>query len=538
MRIKRALRPLIPDRVMARYRLAQHSRQVRTNVDVVLAGKGERRRWLGATPDTYRVVEAPAHTAAEEPLRDVVAFGGELERAMRLVALPDAEVGVVARVEPPTIVGRRRRQPPMDPVAIAAPSTAIAEVGGLPEGDSPLSGLLDRLRDAGRRIALDPVVVHGPVDSTRTDPISVPSVVILAAVPMHDVGGGSRATQLALEFVRSGYHVTYVALYGTQESTDIGLRFIHPHLEQTRADVFVAAALRNRIAHPGLVMVEAPAPGFRGPVEALRKAGFTIVYDIIDDWSDPALGGDWYDTDTETWFIRTADHVTASASDLADRAARLGTPTVLVPNAVNTDVFGGVTGADPPVEFPSGDGPVFGYVGSLYGEWFDWDALRAVAVAFPAGHVVVIGDDKGGHPDMPGNVSFLGLKAQFELPPYVRRFDVGLLPFTVSDTTHAVSPLKVYEYLASSVPVAAPPLRALEGLDGVAVDDDLVTAVRRALAGPAVDGASVRDRHSWRERVETLIELTGIERATESAPAKIVRRPAVHYGKNDRVVGE
>ena len=35
-RIKRTLRPLIPDRVMARYRLQQHSLQVRTNVDVVL----------------------------------------------------------------------------------------------------------------------------------------------------------------------------------------------------------------------------------------------------------------------------------------------------------------------------------------------------------------------------------------------------------------------------------------------------------------------------------------------------------------------
>ncbi len=241
MRIRQIIRPLIPDRLMARYRLAQHSRQVRTNVDVVLTDPGERRRWLGATPDTYRVVGPPTQADAPKPAREVVAFGSDTERATRLLALPEAEVGLVARVQAPRIVGRKRREPLMSPVTIAAPAAAIAEVGGLPDGELPLLGLLDRLRDAGRRIALDPVVVHDSVNLTRSDPIAEPPVVILSAVPMHDVGGGSRATQLALEFVRRGYHVTYVALYGTQESADLGLRFIDPHLEQVRADAFDAA---------------------------------------------------------------------------------------------------------------------------------------------------------------------------------------------------------------------------------------------------------------------------------------------------------
>ena len=36
------------------------------------------------------------------------------------------------------------------------------------------------------------------------------------------------------------------------------------------------------------------------------------------------------------------------------------------------------------------------------------------------------------------NISFLGLKAQFELPPYVRQFDVGLLPFVIADDRQSV----------------------------------------------------------------------------------------------------
>ena len=151
--------------------------------------------------------------------------------------------------------------------------------------------------------------------------------------------------------------------------------------------------------------------------------------------------------------MRTSDHVVASAADLAVRSERMGAKATVVPNGVNAEVFGEVAEGEVPRDFPVGDGQSFWrHVGSLYGGWFDWVALERVAVSFPAARIVVIGDDKGGHPAMPSNVFFLGLKAQFELPAYVRRFDVGLLPFIVSDMTHAVSPLKVYEYLASGVP--------------------------------------------------------------------------------------
>ena len=536
MWVKQTLRPLIPDRLMARFRLAQHSRQVRTNVDVVLANSGEQRRWLGTTPDTYRVVEAPNPADVSESAREIETFGGDTERAIELLALPDAEVGVVARVARPAIVDRRRVEPRMEPIAIAASSEAIAEVGGPPSGPEALAGLLERLRHAGRRIALEPVVDDGSVDARRKDPIALPPVVILSAVPTHDVGGGSRATQLALEFTRRGNHVTYVALFGTQESLDLGLRFIHPNLEQTRADAFDPESLLSRVDGPGLVVVEIPARGYRAPVEALQAAGWSVLYDVIDDWSDPALGGEWYDAATEEWFAQTADHVTASATDLAKRMARWGLETVVVPNAVNTDLFSGDLHGEPPSDLPDSDGPIFGYVGSLYGEWFDWDALRRVSVSFPNARLVVIGDDKAGHPDMPDNVSFLGLKAQFELPPYVQRFDVGLLPFSVSDTTHAVSPLKVYEYLASGVPVAAPPLRALDGLEGVSVNDDLVEAVRQAFDDGPVDSASAIAEHSWRERVATMANLANLDPTQETTPVKIVTRPPTHYEKGSRLV--
>ena len=535
MTFKQLIRPLIPDRTMARYRLAQHSRQVRTNVNVVLNDPARRKRWLGTTPDTYRVVDAQPSHRASTPVQGIAAFGSDIGRAIQLLDVIDAEIGVVARVAAPSIVGRKRVEPAMEPIAIAGHQDVIDEVGGLPGGGNSLAGLLARLRDAGRRFALLPVETS-QVDSSRHDPIDSIPVVILSAVPLHDIGGGSRAAQLAFALLRCGFHVTYVAMHGTQESIDLGLRYIHPNLEQYRVDGFDAAITADRASHRGLVLVEAPSDIFRASVDTLGAQGWTVGYDIIDDWSDPALGGEWFNADIERWMLDRTDFVTASAPDLVERARVVGVSATLIPNAVNRDVFEPVID-DLPHDLPVVDGPVIGYHGSLYGDWFDWAALRSIADAYPDGAIVVIGDTKGVAEEMPGNVAFLGLKAQQDLPAYVQRFDVGLIPFHVTETTHAVSPLKVYEYLASGVPVAAPPLRALDGLDGVHMSGDLVVAVRASLEAPRPDRVQALDRHSWDARVEILLEKAGVDLpAIPGKPVTAVRRPVVHYARTERDV--
>ena len=117
----------------------------------------------------------------------------------------------------------------------------------------------------------------------------------------------------------------------------------------------------------------------------------------------------------------------------------------------------------------------------------------------------------------------------------LENLDVGLVPFTVTPTTHAVSPLKVFEYLACGVPVAAPPLRALEGVDGVVLDRDLVTAVAAARSGPRPDPKAALRDHSWGARLEVLFEAAGETLADVTGPAvQIARRPVVHYRWRER----
>ncbi|GMQ85988.1 MAG: hypothetical protein BMS9Abin07_1558 [Acidimicrobiia bacterium] len=531
MSVKRTLRPLIPDQVMARYRLAQHSKTVRVNVEVAVTDAAETRRWLSTTPDTYRVID-PTHLG--EPPQDVIVIpeGADADAAARLLSRPDIAAVVVGEVARPRLVDRRRSEPAIAPTAIVVRPGTLEDIGDVPAGDHPLPGLLARLRDGGHRIGLVPVPQAG-ADPIRRDPIAAEPVVILAAVPMHDVGGGSRGAQMALELVTRGYHVTYVHLYPSYEQVDLGLRYIHPHLEQVRFDRFDATVLGERTGgSAGVVMLELPAPRYLEVATGLHDAGWDLVYDIIDDWSDPALGGDWFDSEGERDLIATADAVVASAPDLVEHAASAGRDATLVPNAVNASVF--ATGeTDRPVDLP--DGPLIGYHGSLYGDWFDWEALADVARRYPDATLVLIGEARRVPEGLPDNVVFLGLKAQQDLPGYLSRFDVGIVPFVVTPTTHAVSPLKVYEYLACAVPVAAPPLRALEGVDGVHTDPDLTRAVAAALAAPRPDSAQALRHHSWGNRLGDLFSALGRDLPEASAtPVRIEQRPARHYGRGER----
>ena len=541
MSVKRALLPHMPDSAMAHYRLRRELFRARfglrqasapTEVNIeVLADRGHARRWLLATGDTCRTIDPSALRLAPREMV-VIPEGANVDDAARLLGRPGIDAGVVGFVEAPTWADRSTGLL-IEPTAIVTKQRFIDEVGGVPDGPNPLPGLLARITDAGHRIGLVPTIADS-VDAQRRDPITGDAEVILAAVPLHDVGGGSRGAQIALELVRRGYHMTYVNRYPTYEDVDLGLRYIHPRLEQVGFTRFNADALAKRcVDGGGLIIVEIPDPGYEPALSTLQAAGWDVVFDIIDDWSDPALGGEWYDEGFETGLIAESNAVVSSAPDLVERATRVGrSDAVLVPNAVNESVFGGEAG-NRPHDLP--DGPLIGYHGSLYGDWFDWDSLRTVARANADATVVLIGEARGVPRDIPDNVVFLGLKAQGDLPAYLSRLDVGLVPFKVTPTTHAVSPLKVFEYLACGVPVAAPPLRALEGVDGVVLDADLVAGVAAARSGPRPDPESALRDHSWGSRLTDLFAAADDTLADVTGPAvQIARRPVVHYRWRDR----
>lgn len=528
VRVKRWIRPLVPDSVMARFRLAQHSRIVRNNVDIYESDKAAVRRWLRLTPDTYRVISGSPPSGSQT---DSVAVGSVDPELAGFLGWHGSEVVVRGRVNRPSMRGMRVVEPAVAAVSLVTTSDVLAE---LPvDTTSTPDEIFRSATDAGRRVGLIPEISDDPVDRVKP-PIDVQAVVILSAVPLHDIGGGSRASQIAFEFLRRGCHVTYVHRYPSSEGSDLGLRYVHEHLEQVPFHRFVPDRLAERV-NDGTVILEAPIREFLAPAQTLKRHGWSVIYDLIDDWTDESLGGDWYDADIESQIVALADGVTCSAEDLVLQMVRLGREPVLVPNGVNESLFGALAGSEPPSDMPPG--PVIIYHGSLYGSWFDWEALRAVAVDLPDHSLAIIGDPRGVPAALPSNVHLLGLKAQGDLAAYLTRCEVGIVPFVVNELTHAVSPLKVYEYLACGIPVAAPPLRPLLELDGVYCDANLVQAVRTALSAPKPDRATALKDHSWGSRLDAMMASVRKELPDVDNPGVTVfTRVPLHYDKKGRWV--
>jgi len=550
--LKKLVRPLLPQALIRRWRPPPVP-TANVGVDIVVADAAEQKLWLEETPDTVRVAAPDSYgpvpdTFVGRPGDIRVADAGPVaiaarplsdqERAALLAPLNDPEIGAV-------ILGRAEARgflagavPRVEPAAIATQRHVWDESGGMPTGDVNLAGWFARILQGGHRLAVVPE--PGPIaPMVRVDPITAAgAVVVLAAVPLHDVGGGFRGAQLAMELCRRGYHVTYLAQYISGHSVDLGLRFIHPRLEEYRVEDFEAGAYLRRLqTDVRIALVEIPSPQVWGPARRLSRSGFRMVYDLIDDWSDEALGGWWYRSEVEDDFINAADTLTGSARllvrNLSERSG--GRPVAYVPNGVNQNMFTGLP-TEVPADIPGGDGPLLSYHGSLYGDWFDWEALAAVADAFPDARVQVIGDEHG-HPTVPDNVYFLGLKPQFQLPWYLAEADVSLIPFKLNETTHAVSPLKAYESLAMGVPVAAPPLEPLVGVEGTFLDEDLAVAVGAALQAPLLDADAARAAHGWAERVGRLFDAVGLPLPLPDGSDIVVKqRPPFHFGDAQRLI--
>jgi glycosyltransferase involved in cell wall biosynthesis/SAM-dependent methyltransferase len=339
---------------------------------------------------------------------------------------------------------------------------------------------------------------------------TIGTAIIFSGVPINDSGGGQRATQLALELLDQGYRVLFLNQYPSYESVDLRISIIHPHLEVNSVDAFDPTLfLKSHVKEKPLIAIaEFPHPNFLQPMMFLKIYGAKLVYDLIDDWSS-SLGGDWYTEDIEKEFIDSCDLLVASATTLQESLCKKSSRQVLlVPNAVNTRLFKHGS-YSMPSDMVIGS-PTLIYTGALWGEWFDWDLLTLLAESYPKSSVVVIGDYRGQCPKSLPNLHFLGLKPQSSLPAYLAFADVALIPFKVSDLTQAVSPLKVFEYLAMGVPVVSTPLRELENLPYVYTGeshqqfiDQISVAVANQVDREIV--AQFVKLNSWKQRVNTLL---------------------------------
>jgi glycosyltransferase involved in cell wall biosynthesis len=206
--------------------------------------------------------------------------------------------------------------------------------------------------------------------------------------------------------------------------------------------------------------------------------------------------------------------VCAVSSAIVDRISPSG-PAAVVPNGVDPAMW--LESADPPRWFAELPGPRLFYVGTLDTR-LDIEAIRAVARAWPQGSVVLVGpvvDEAHLAPALaePNVVAHQSVPRD-QVAALARAADACLLPHRQTPLTEAMSPLKLYEYLASGSPTVATDLEPVRRAEGrifrVAPEGDFVAGVRTALAAGPADELERRrfvERNSWAHRSAEVQEL-------------------------------
>lgn len=271
--------------------------------------------------------------------------------------------------------------------------------------------------------------------------------------------------------------------------------------------VFLLRALRRWMRaigfHRPLVLTFLPTPLVRDLIRQLDPE-LTIYY-CIDDLASSSPPARRIST-SEAEIFRDADLVFVTSEKLRERAARFSDHVHLFPFGVSYPEFERVRNGfdEVPRDLGTLPRPVVGYVGGMH-RWIDQELLATVADRIPEASFALVGPaqtDVSRLSRCP-NVYLLGARSHEDVPRYVKGFDVGIVPYRLSEYTANVYPTKLNEYLAMGIPVVATDLPEIRRFN--AEHPEVVTVARDA--GAFVEGVRTALQPSSRAQAGRRIEV-------------------------------
>lgn len=213
--------------------------------------------------------------------------------------------------------------------------------------------------------------------------------------------------------------------------------------------------------------------------------------------------------------LSNADVVTACSHRVKDVYRDIRQDIAVIPNGVDLEHFTSASYPAPMLLKPISR-PRAVYVGAV-ADWFDFGLLSQIAARLPHVSFVIVGNWQIPRPDpevYPSNIHIVGPIVYDKVPDLLHHSDVGLVPFKKTPLVEGVSPIKVYEYLASGLPVVALQWHELEVQDlpiilaeGV---DEFVSAIKQALRysqGEKQELSRYAQRCSWEQRLKRIMQL-------------------------------
>lgn len=198
-----------------------------------------------------------------------------------------------------------------------------------------------------------------------------------------------------------------------------------------------------------------------------RMGECAVLYDVGDDWTtipQSARAMRWAMREDQ-WLTRHADVVLVVSEDLYRKKRALRNEVFLVPNGVDASRFAAIWHRTlPPHPITSGwQRPVLGYTGMLHAERLDVELTIAVARRMPQATLALVGPNlldatQTARLTAEPGIRLTGSVPHAELPRVMTTFDVCIAPNRINAFSESQNPLKLWEYLASGLPVVATPV--------------------------------------------------------------------------------
>jgi glycosyltransferase involved in cell wall biosynthesis len=336
-----------------------------------------------------------------------------------------------------------------------------------------------------------------------------------------------RPQQLMAQFAAAGHQVLYLSHDLRMSGEPFTLRRVAENLQEVslrgsrfkiRQSVLdetsrsgllasLAALQRAHLSDTTVAMVQSP---FWWPVarEAAAQFGWPVVYDCMDHHAGFATSHPLL-VEQERELLVRAELVVASSGVLEAQARKRNGNVLLLRNACDYDHF-----AEAPPKTRGGR-PTIGYYGAI-AEWFDSDLVADLAERRPGWDFILVGSTVGADTRRLSNlhnVSLPGEKPYVEIPGWLAKFDVTILPFRRTPLTEATNPVKAYEILAAGKPLVSVPLPEMRLLIPLVRLARTAAEFRREIAAELSrpdPKLSVRRRafaraNTWRKRFEAIL---------------------------------
>jgi len=186
-----------------------------------------------------------------------------------------------------------------------------------------------------------------------------------------------------------------------------------------------------------------------------------VVYDIMDEYIKFSIAPRDVQK-LEDLILKKSKVVFTGTNALFKEKKRYHSNISFVPCGVDFEMFNSadkISRSDLPENISKINHPIIGYIGGL-NERIDTELIEYIAEKKENWNIILVGPVQRSFNirKKHDNILFTGLKPYKELPKYISKFDVAILPYKISDATYFINPVKLLEYMAAGKPVVSVPI--------------------------------------------------------------------------------